>query len=124
MIANILNVLLGLWFAYSAIFSVPAGNANNAGLAAAAVACIVFAIWARRSDVMRWQSGSNIVLGAVLLAMAAVRWAVGIAPLVCFWIILLSGIAVAIIALWSLLYRPEAAAVSTVVAAARTGGDR
>jgi hypothetical protein len=32
-----------------------------------------------------------------------------VAPLVCFWIILLTGIAVAIAAMWSLLYRPETA---------------
>jgi hypothetical protein len=123
MIGNILNVLLGLWLAYSAIFSEPAGNANNAGLAAAAVACIFLALWARRSDAMHWQSRSNIVLGAVLLAIATARWAVGIAPLVCFWIILLSGIAVAIMAMWSLLYRPEAAAVGAITPA-RASGDR
>jgi hypothetical protein len=37
----------------------------------------------------------------------AVRWAVEVAPLVSFWIILLVGIAVAILAMWSMLYRPE-----------------
>jgi hypothetical protein len=40
---------------------------------------------------------------------ALVRWVIGVAPLVCFWIILLVGIAVAIAALWSILYRPETA---------------
>jgi hypothetical protein len=29
-------------------------------------------------------------------------------PLVCFWIILLIGIAIAIVAMWSMLYRPAA----------------
>jgi hypothetical protein len=58
---------------------------------------------------MRWQSGTNIVLAAVLFVVAVMRWVIGVAPLVCFWIILLVGIAVAIAAMWSILYRPETA---------------
>jgi hypothetical protein len=58
---------------------------------------------------MRWQSGTNIVLAAVLFVVAVVRWVIGAAPLVCFWIILLVGIAVAIAAMWSMLYRPGTA---------------
>ena len=46
------------------------------------------------------------MLAAVLLVMAAVRWMIGVAPLVSFWFILLVGIAVAIMAMWSMLYRP------------------
>ena len=105
MIGNLLNILVGLWLAYSAIFANPAGAMNNVALAASAVA--VFAVWARQSDSLGWQSGTNIVLAALLLAVAVVRWAIGVAPLVCFWIILLVGIAVAIVAMWSLLYRPQ-----------------
>ena len=100
MIGNLLNVLVGVWLVYSAIFATPAGNMNN-------VAVIVFAVWARQNDPMGWQSGTNLVLGTVLLLVAAVRWAVELAPLVCFWMILLVGIAVAILAMWSMLYRPE-----------------
>jgi hypothetical protein len=43
-----------------------------------------------------------------------------VAPLVCFRIILLGAIAVAILALWSLLYRPETAVMTP---AERAGGD-
>ena len=109
MIGNLLNILLGLWLAYSAIFANPAGAINNVALAAAAVAVILFAVWARQTDRMRWQSATNIVLGVVLVLVAATRWAIGVAPLVSFWIILLVGIAVAIAAMWSMLYRPETA---------------
>jgi hypothetical protein len=109
MIGNLLNILLGLWLAHSAIFANPAGAMNNLALAASAIAVIVFAVWARQTDVMDWPSGTNIVLGATLLLVAATRWAVGVAPLVCFWIILLIGIAIAIAAMWSMLYRPETA---------------
>ena len=107
MIGNLLNILLGLWLAYSAIFANPAGAMNNVALAGAAVAVIVFAVWARQTDFLGWQSGTNIVLAAVLLVLAVLRWAIGVAPLVSFWIILLVGIAVAIVAMWSLLYRPQ-----------------
>jgi hypothetical protein len=107
MIGNLLNILVGLWLAYSAIFANPAGAMNNVALAASAIAIIIFAVWARQSDSLGWQSGTNIVLAAVLLAVAVVRWAIGVAPLVCFWIILLVGISVAIVAMWSLLYRPQ-----------------
>jgi len=109
MIGNLLNILVGLWLAYSAIFANPAGAMNNVGLAAGAVAVIVFAVWARQTDSLGWQSGTNIVLAAVLLALAVMRWAIGVAPLVSFWIILLVGIAVAIASMWSMLYRPEPA---------------
>ena len=109
MVGNLLNVLVGLWLAYSAIFSNPAGAMNNAVLAAAAIAAVVFAVWARQTDRMRWPSATNIILGMVLLVVAVVRWVIGVAPLVSFWIILLVGIAVAIAAMWSMLYRPETA---------------
>jgi hypothetical protein len=122
MIGNLLNILLGLWLAYSAIFANPAGAMNNLALAASAIAVIIFAIWARQTDVMDWPSRTNIVLGAPLLLVAATRWAVGVAPLVCFWIILLIGIAIAIAAMWSMLYRPETAqSASNELAVGRSG---
>jgi len=37
------------------------------------------------------------------------RLAIGVAPLVSFWIILRTGITVAITAMWSMLYRPAMA---------------
>ena len=61
------------------------------------------------NDSSGWQSGTNIVLAGVLLVLAVVRWAIGVAPLVSFWIILLAGIAVGIASMWSMLYRPETA---------------
>ena len=109
MIGNLLNILVGLWLAYSAISANPAGAMNNAALAAGAVAVIVFAVWARQTDSLGWQSGTNVVLAAVLLVLAVLRWAIGVASLVSFWIILLAGIAIAIAAMWSMLYRPAMA---------------
>ena len=74
-----------------------------------AVAVIAFAVWARQTDFLGWQSGTNIVLAVVLLVLAAQRWLIGVAPLVSFWIILPVGITIAIAAMWSMLYRPETA---------------
>ena len=74
-----------------------------------AVAVIAFAVWARQTDFLGWQSGTNIVLAVVLLELAALRWLIGVAPLVCFWIIPLVGITIDIAAMWSMLYRPETA---------------
>ena len=109
MIGNLFNILIGLWLAYSAIFANPAGAMNNVALAAAAIAVIVFAVWARQTDPLRWQSGTNIVLAAVLLVVAVLRWLIGVAPLVSFWVVLLAGIAIAIASIWSVLYRPATA---------------
>ncbi len=116
MIANALNVLLGLWLAYRAIFTVPAGDMNNVELTVASVAVVILALWARQTDYARWQSGTNGALGVVLLALAAVRWLIQVAPLASFWFILLAGIAVAIVAMWSMLYRPSIASSSSAVA--------
>ena len=64
MIANLATILIGLWLAYRAIFSVPAGEMSQIELAAAGVAVILLALWARRTDFMSWNSGTNIMLAA------------------------------------------------------------
>ena len=111
MIANVMTVLIGLWLAYSAIFSTPAGNVNILQLAIAAVVIIVCTFFARRTDIMGWQSKTNLALGIVLGLLAALRAFYGVTPSASFWVILLAGIAVAITALWSILHRPGASAV-------------
>jgi hypothetical protein len=107
MIANVATILIGLWLAYRAIFSIPAGDVNQIELVAAGVALILLALWARRTDFMSWHSGTNIVLAAIILLLAAAHRVVGVDPLVSFWVILLSGITAAIAAMWSILYRPD-----------------
>jgi hypothetical protein len=107
MIANLATILIGLWLAYRAIFSLRAGDVNQMELAAAGVALILLALWARRTDSMSWHSGTNIVVAIIILLLAAAHRVVGVDPLVSFWMILLIGITVAIAAMWSILYRPE-----------------
>ena len=112
MIANAINVSIGLWLAYSAIFAKPAGEMNNLQLATAAIVIMVCAVFARRTDKMGWQSRTNLVLGAMLGLFATMRAFYGEMILPAFWVILLSGIAVAIMAMWSILYRPTTAVVA------------
>ena len=108
MTANAAMVLIGLWLCYRAIFSIPVGEMSDAEIAVAGMAAIVLDAWARRSDAMLWPSATNIALGGVVMLLAAVGRVARFDPLAAFWIILLAGIAVAIFALWSILYRPIA----------------
>jgi hypothetical protein len=106
MIPNAVTVVVGLWLAYSAIFSTPAGEMNNLQLTIAAVVIVVCGVIARLGDKMTWPSTTNIALGLVLGLLAGVRAYSAQTPMAPFWTILLCGIAVAITALWSILYRP------------------
>ncbi len=106
MIANLLNTLLGLWLVYAAVLH-PAWTMDAWRLPIAGILVIVLASWARASDYRKWQSSVNIVLGLVLLVLAALRWAGVITPLVMFWGVFWPGILVAIFALWSTLYRGQ-----------------
>ncbi len=107
MIANFATVLIGLGLVYRAIFSVPAGDMSQIELTAAGVAVILLALWARRTDFMSWHSWTNIVLAAIILLLAAAHRVFGVEPLVSFWMVLLIGIAVAVTAMWSIMYRPN-----------------
>ena len=86
MIANIVNTLIGLWLTYVAIFAQPSGGAPRWALSAAGLAIVLLAIAARRSDFSGWQSATNIVLGAVLIIVAAVNWVAALPPLLMFWV--------------------------------------
>ncbi|MBS0366696.1 MAG: hypothetical protein JSR67_12825 [Proteobacteria bacterium] len=104
MVANLLNVLLGLVLVYSAVFR-PTLFGDRPTLLFAAAACIaVAAWWARRSDHHPWQNYTNMLLGVMLAGMTALQlWHV---PLTAFWIQFSVGTTVAILALWAALYRP------------------
>jgi hypothetical protein len=107
MIANALIILTGLWLSYRAIFSIPAGQMSPAEMIAAGIIVIMLALWARQTDLMTWYSGTCIALGLIVVALSIARYMIGVEALVSFWMVLLIGIAVAIIAMWSTLYRPR-----------------
>lgn len=106
MIANLVNTVLGLWLVYAAVLD-PAWAASSWKLGLAGLIVIALALWARTSDYRKWQSGVNIVLGVLMLILAAVE-AAGTAPaLLMFWGVFWPGVLVAIFALWAALYRPK-----------------
>jgi hypothetical protein len=106
MIANIINVLIGLALSYIAIFGMPPGAPVTWILAPVAIAIIVLALIARRRDFSGWQSATNCALGIILFVLALVERAVVISPLVTFWVELWVGLTVASLALWATLYHP------------------
>lgn len=106
MIANVLNAILGLWLVYVAVLD-PAWNANSWKLVLAGAVVIALAFWARASDYRKWQSSVDVVLGVLLLVLAALH-ATGVAPpLLVFWGTFWPGVLVAVFALWAALYRPR-----------------
>ena len=109
MIANPLIILTGLWLSYRAIFSIPTGQMSEVEMVLAGIAVVLLALWARRTDSMTWFSGTSIVLGLIIVALSVARRTIGGDPLVSFWMVLLIGIVIAIIAMWSMLYRPDTA---------------
>jgi hypothetical protein len=113
MIANPLIILTGLWLLYRAIFSIPIGQMSEAEMMLAGIVVILLALWARRTDSMTWYSGTCVALGLIVVALSVARYTIGVEPLVSFWMVLLIGIAIAIIAMWSMLYRPAAAPVDS-----------
>ncbi len=110
MIANLLNCMLGIWLVYVAVLDPAWGGASNWRLALAAVVVLALALWARASDHAKWQSSTNLVLGALLLIVAGLHWRGDAPPLLMFWGVFWVGILVAVLALWAALYRPASGA--------------
>ncbi len=131
MIPNLLNTLIGLWLAYVAIFpgteavgkklTMPGAGAPTAGLVAAhsphfaellvaAVATVVLALWARRSDVSHWQSNSTIVAAVVLAIVVILDRLWTLSSVLMFWVVLWVGLVSATLSLWAALDRPGAMA--------------
>src|SRR5262249_16035660 len=108
MIANPLIILTGLWLSYRAIFSIPAGQMSETEMMIAGIAVILLALWARGTDPMTWYRGICLAVGFIVVALSVGRLTAGGEPLVSFWMVLLIGIAIVIIAMWSMLYRPAA----------------
>ncbi|MDE2150514.1 MAG: hypothetical protein KGJ55_11955 [Gammaproteobacteria bacterium] len=107
MIANLINTALGLVLVYSAILDPDLfeGKAIRIGLCAAAV--FALALWARRSDAYRWQSSADMLLAALLLALALLQFR---SPaLLTFWGLFWIGILVSVLALWAVMHRPAGA---------------
>jgi hypothetical protein len=108
MIPNLLNTLLGIALVYCAVLS-PSTFAGNAwAMLVAGVAVIALALWARTGDAIKWFNTSNVVLGAVLLVLGALRVTTELHPLLVFWSVFWVGSIVSVLSLWSALYNRDA----------------
>lgn len=108
MIPNLLNTLLGIALVYCAVLSPGVLSGNTWGMFIAGVAVIVFALWARTADAIKWFNTTNVALGAVLLVLGVLRATTELHPLLVFWSLFWIGSIVSVFALWSGLYKGEA----------------
>lgn len=106
MIANLLNVVLGLALVYVAVLAPWVIARRPMLLAAVAVIMFVAAWLGRRSDHHPWQNNTNMLLAVLLALLAVLRFEQF--PLAVFWTQFSVGTLVAVLALWALLYRPAA----------------
>ncbi len=105
MIPNLINFVLGLFLVYLAIFSPVSITTGIGPLLIAAAAIFVLAFLARRSDHHPWQNTVNMGL-AVILGITTLAQLIGL-PSAEFWGAIWIGIAVSMLALWAVLYRPK-----------------
>ncbi len=108
MIARILNALLGLWLAYAAILDPPLLSGSRWPMAIVGAGIVVLGLLARPGEHLKWAGTTAVVLGAILAA-SALAGAVAGSAAFGFWIVLWIGVIVAVVSLWSALYRPRAA---------------
>ena len=110
MIANGINVILGISLVYVAVLDTPlfAGPAWRGIAALAALCFIAFALLARRSDYAPWHAVVTTWLGAILLAAVGLSflpvWPMTASTWLCFW----AGLLTAFLAMWAMLYRSAA----------------
>jgi hypothetical protein len=108
-IAGLLNTLIGLWLAHTAIFPDVTGAGRDRLILIAAVATIALAAWGRRSDASPWQSTVAIATGSLLALLAIAHQLTPISDVLMFWGILWAGLVSATVSLWAALYRPSEA---------------
>ncbi len=108
MIPNLLNVLIGIAIAAWAVLTIDDEATQLWSPLASGVAIFLLALWARQSDVQRWQSSTNMVHGVVMLGVVIMTWGGMFSPIATFWGVFWIGMIVAILALWAVLYRGPA----------------
>ena len=104
MIANALNTLLGIALVYCAVLSPNTLTSSRWGMVIVSAAVIALALWARAGDTIKWFNTTNVILGALLLILGAMRAATELHPLLTFWGVFWIGSIVAVFAFWSALY--------------------
>jgi hypothetical protein len=107
MIPNLINTAIGIWLVYAAVLN-PSEIAGRVSVMVSGVVVLALAIWAYRDDYLKWPALTTGVLGAAFAVYA------GFLPsdssgFVTFWMALFLGIALAVVSLWSALYRQPSA---------------
>jgi hypothetical protein len=109
-IAGLLNTLVGLWLAHTAIFPNVTGTGRDSLILIAAIVMISLAVWARRSDACGWQSSVAIATGGLLALLAIASQLTHVSDVLMFWGVLWAGLVSATVSLWAVLYRTAEAA--------------
>ena len=107
MIPNLINAAIGIWLVYAAVLN-PGAIAGRVAVLASGVVVFVLAIWAYQGDYLKWPATTAGVLGAGLAVYAGLQLPEP-SGFVTFWIALFAGITVAVVSLWSALYRQPSA---------------
>lgn len=107
MIPNLINTAIGIWLVCAAVLD-PARIGRSDIVLASGVVVFVVAIWAYQADYLKWPATTAGALGAGLAAYAGFQLFES-SGLVTFWIALFIGITVAVVSLWSVLYRRPSA---------------
>ena len=107
MTPNLMNTVLGIWLVYAAVLK-PAELEARLAVLASGIAIFALAIWAYQADYLKWPATTVGALGAGLALYAGIKLSEP-AGFVTFWVALFVGIAVAIVSLWSALYRQPSA---------------
>lgn len=104
MTPNLVNTLIGLLLIYAAILNPSLLTGRYFPLLIVAIAMLLMAILARRSDAHPWQSNVNITMAILLAALSFLP--PDLLKVATFWGPFWIGIIVAITALWAALYQP------------------
>jgi len=107
MIPNLINTVIGIWLVYAAVLN-PAALGGRMAILGSGIVVLLIAIWAYRVDYLKWPATTAGVLGVGLAVDAGVRL-LEPSGFVTFWVVLFAGIAVAVVSLWSALYRKPSA---------------
>ena len=109
MIANAINIVLGLVLVYVAVLQ-PAllqGQLQEVIELLVGAAIVGLGFWERRSDYHPWHGHVIAVLGAAVILLELVGFGLSIPPLVYDWTFFWVGLLIAFLALWAALYRPQ-----------------
>lgn len=110
MLPDLLSTLIGVCLVCFAVLDLGALEAHGGILALSGAMLAALGFWANRIDYLKWPGATIIVAGVALLLLVVSGLATASSE-TAFWVVLWSGNAAGVVALWSALYRgPKAPA--------------